>query len=93
MDKIKAYIKRNSDGSVEFEFDKEGFNSEDAKAAIETYLNNAKEVELARINKTKELEAERIRAESEREVERLKIESENTRKFYENLCNNSFFIR
>ena len=81
MDKIKAYIKRNPDGSIEFEFDKEGFNSEDAKSAIETYLNNAKEVELARINKAKELENER-----------MKIESENTRKFYENLCNNSFFM-
>lgn len=92
MDKIKAYIKRNPDGSVEFEFDKEGFNSEDAKSAIETYLNNAKEVELARINKAKELENERIRIESEWESERLKIESENTRKFYENLCNNSFFM-
>lgn len=88
MDKIKAYIKRNSDGSVEFEFDKEGFNSEDAKAAIETYLNNAKEVELARINKTKELENERLNI----EAEHLKIEAENTRKFYENLCNNSFFM-
>ena len=88
MDKIKAYIKRNPDGSVEFEFDKEGFNSEDAKAAIETYLNNAKEVELARINKAKELENERLKIESEH----LKIEAENTRKFYENLCNNSFFM-
>ena len=88
MDKIKACIKRNPDGSVEFEFDKEGFNSEDAKAAIETYLNNAKEVELARINKAKELENERLKIESEH----LKIEAENTRKFYENLCSNSFFM-
>ena len=88
MDKIKVRINRNSDGSVEFEFDKEGFNSEDAKAAIETYLNNAKEVELARINKTKELENERLNI----EAEDLKIEAENTRKFYENLCNNSFFM-
>ena len=40
MDKIKVRINRNSDGSVEFEFDKEGFNSEDAKSAIETYLNS-----------------------------------------------------
>lgn len=81
MDKIKAYIKRNSDGSVEFEFDKEGFNSEDAKAAIETYLNNAKEVELARINKTKELE-----------IERMKIETETTRRFYETICKGSSFF-
>ena len=78
MDKIKAYIKRNPDGSVEFEFDKEGFNSEDAKSAIETYLNNVKEVELAWINKAKELE-----------VERMKIETETAGKFYENICKNS----
>lgn len=81
MDKIKAYIKRNPDGSVEFEFDKEGFNSEDAKSAIETYLNNAKEVELARINKAKELE-----------VERMKLETETTGKFYKAVCKGSPFI-
>ena len=81
MNKIKAHIKRNPDGSVEFEFDKEGFNSEDAKSAIETYLNNAKEVELARINKAKELE-----------VERMKLETETTGRFYETVCKGSSFF-
>ena len=79
MDKIKVCINRNSDGSVEFEFDKEGFDKEDAKAVIESYLNTAKEFELDRIDKAKELENERLRIESEWESERLKIESENTR--------------
>ena len=82
MDKIKANIKRTSDGSVEFEFDKEGFNSEDAKAVIESYLNTAKEFELARIDKAKELE-----------VERMKIEIGTAGKFYENICKNSSLFK
>ena len=75
MDKIKVRINRNFDGSVEFEFNKEGFDKEDAKAVIESYLNTAKEFELDRINKAKELE-----------VERMKIETETAGKFYENIC-------
>ena len=78
MEKIKVCINRNSDGSVEFEFDKEGFDKEDAKAIIESYLNTAKEFELNRIDKAKELE-----------VERMKIETETAGKFYENICKNS----
>ena len=78
MDKIKVCINRNSDGSVEFEFDKEGFDKEDAKAIIESYLNTAKEFELNRIDKAKELE-----------VERMKIETETAGKFYENIFKNS----
>lgn len=73
MDKIKVRINRNSDGSVEFEFDKEGFDKEDAKAVIESYLNTAKKFELDRIDKAKELE----------------IETETAGKFYENMCKNS----
>ena len=65
MDKIKVCINRNSDGSVEFEFDKEGFDKEDAKAIIESYLNTAKEFELNRIDKAKELEVERMKIETE----------------------------
>ena len=77
MGKTNFTIKKNEDGSVNFEFDdNELFDKEFISGIMKNYIDNAKEVAIVRYNNYKETQLANINANKEMFIESQKTSKE-----------------
>lgn len=77
MGKTNFTIKKNEDGSVNFEFDdNELFDKEFISGIMKSYIDNAKEVAIVRYNNYKETQLANINANKEMFIESQKTSKE-----------------